>query len=252
VRVDIGMREAESVSLNRFFNYFIVHRRPYLLVKAAMSLDGKIADAWGESKWITGPEARTHGMRLRGQVDAILVGINTVLADNPSLTYRPGRGQRPSAKDHVLWRVVLDSRARLPLDSRLASDEQAGRTIVAVGADAPARRVKKLRSVVTVWELPAPEGRVDVAALLERLGSICIGSLLVEGGGEVNAAFLMGGFAQEIAFFYAPRIIGGRCGVHAVEGQGARSLETALRLTNPKWRRLGEDLFLSSCLAPAA
>jgi len=245
----------ECERLNEAFNHWIVHRTPFVTVKAAMTLDGKIATADGESKWITGEKARAEGMRLRRGSDAILVGVNTVLADDPSLTARtPGKaGDSRPAKP--LRRIILDSLARTPLTARVVSDEFAAWTTMVVSARAPARRLSALARKVAVIAAPSAvgQGRAAIALpwLLAKLGSEDVSSLLVEGGGEVNASFLLGGLAQRVAFFYAPKILGGRDARKAVAGEGAGSLREVVQLGEVEWRKLGKDLLLSARVIPA-
>lgn len=236
-------------ALNEAFNHWIVHRKPFVTVKAAMTLDGKIATASGESKWITGERARAEGMRLRQSSDAILVGINTVLADDPGLTVRAiGNIQHPTpnAQRPGLRRIILDSLARTPVTARVVSDEHAGLTTIVVGPRAPKVRVRELAKRVNVLAAPLRKSALDLRWLLTQLGAEEVTSLLVEGGGEVNASFLLGGFAQRLAFFYAPKILGGRDARRAVAGEGMERLADVLRLQNLEWRRLGVDLFLTA------
>jgi diaminohydroxyphosphoribosylaminopyrimidine deaminase/5-amino-6-(5-phosphoribosylamino)uracil reductase len=208
-----------------------------------MTLDGKIATAAGESKWITGEKARACGMKLRQGADAILVGINTVLADDPSLTVRD---QRSEVSGQRLLRIVLDARARTPLSAKVASDEQAGLTTIVVSRQAPGRRVAALAKRVRVLVAPDSGGRINLRWLMRKLGAENVTSLLVEGGGEVNASFLEQGLAQRIMFFYAPKILGGRDSRRAVAGEGARGLDEVLNLSDLAWRRLGADLLLTA------
>lgn len=241
---------AACARLNEAFNHWIVQRTPLVTVKAAMTLDGKIATATGESKWITGPESRAHAMQLRHGADAILVGVNTVLADDPSLTVRlPGH-----ASPARLRRIVLDSRARTPLTAKVVSDECAHLTTIVVSQRAPASRIAALSKRVKV--LVAPTSRTTHHAsrntrpslewLLARLGKENVTSLLVEGGGEVNASFLFAGLAQRVAFFYAPKVLGGRLSKRAVAGEGAVSLSEVLMLSEVQWQTFGPDLFLTA------
>ena len=244
IEVEHGVLAEEATKLNEAFNHWIVQRTPFVTVKAAMTLDGKIATASGESKWITGEEARAEGMRLRAGADAILVGVNTVLADDPSLTVR----ETPKTKIQTsrLRRIVLDSQARTPLKAKVVSDEFAALTTIVVGKGAPARRIAALAKRAQVWTAPLRGGRIDLRWVLKRLGGEKVTSLLVEGGGEVNASFLLGGFAQRVAFFYAPKILGGRDSRKAVAGEGARSLNEILNLSDVEWRRVGEDLMMTA------
>ncbi len=251
IKVISGILAEECSELNEAFNHWIVNRTPFVTVKAAMSLDGKIATSSGESKWITGPAARKEGMRLRLGSDAILAGINTVLADDPSLTWRPAReGVR---RRKTLHRVILDSQARTPLNARLVSDSAAALTTVVVSASAPGRRIAALEQRVKVWISPEPRQRVskgdtniDLGWLLRKLGSENVTSLLVEGGGEANASFLFGGHAHRIAFFYAPKILGGSGSRKAAAGLGASSWNEVLMLEAIRWRQLGPDLMLTA------
>jgi diaminohydroxyphosphoribosylaminopyrimidine deaminase / 5-amino-6-(5-phosphoribosylamino)uracil reductase len=245
----------KCVQLNEAFNHWIVHQTPFVTVKAAMTLDGKIATVAGESKWITGEAARAYGMKLRQGADAILVGINTVLADDPSLTVRlakAGNIQHPK-----LRRMVLDSMARTPLNAKVISDEQAELTTVVVSSRAPTRRVAALKKRVRVIVVPPvkpgtrnskSETPLDLRWLLKELGKENVVSLLVEGGGEANASFLFGGFAHNVAFFYAPKILGGSNSRKAVGGDGAGNWREILNFKNVEWRRLGSDLMLSGRL----
>ncbi len=250
VEVAQGLLAVEAERLNEAFNHWIVHRTPFVTVKAAMTLDGKIATASGESKWITGEKARAEGMKLRRRADAILVGVNTVLADDPSLTARGVRGSR-------LRRIILDSRARTPLDAKVVSDEFAALTTVVVSKAAPKKRVAALAQRVNVLvapvvrrgSRPTPHApRPDLRWLLKKLGAENVTSLLVEGGGEVNASFLLEGRAQRVAFFYAPKILGGRDAKPAVGGAGVERIEDKISLRDVEWRRLGPDLYLSARL----
>ncbi len=264
IEVKHGVLEEACKQLNEAFNHWIVHHTPFVTIKAAMSLDGKIATASGESKWITSGQARGYGMKLRQGADAILVGINTILTDDPSLT---ARGHRPARRDEKqLHRIVLDATGRTPLHAKVVTDEQHALTTIVVSELAPKSRVSALAKHVRVLVAPAAEFRkrdvhrlrgasprplLDLGWVLRTLGGEKIISLLVEGGGETNASFFSRGFAQRIAFFYAPKILGGRDSVPAVAGEGASTLEEALRLTDVKWRKLGPDLLLTARLQNA-
>jgi diaminohydroxyphosphoribosylaminopyrimidine deaminase / 5-amino-6-(5-phosphoribosylamino)uracil reductase len=247
VKVSVGLLEAESERLNEAFNHWIVHRSPFVTVKAAMTLDGKIATVKGESRWITGEKARTCAMHLRKRADAVLVGVNTILADDPQLTIRP----RPSpTTGKRLRRVILDSKARTPLGARVVKNQFADLTTIIATKQAPAARVQALSKKVQVWIAPKRQGQIDLHWVLQRLGSEEVTSLLVEGGGEVNASFLMQGLAQRVVFFYAPKIVGGRDAPKAVAGDGVSTVDQALRLDEIQWRWFGQDLMLSARLAP--
>jgi diaminohydroxyphosphoribosylaminopyrimidine deaminase/5-amino-6-(5-phosphoribosylamino)uracil reductase len=253
IKVVHGVSSNECVKLNQAFNHWIVHRTPFVTVKAAMTLDGKIATASGESKWITGEKARAHGMKLRQGADAILVGINTILADNPSLTFRKRKAESGKRKQKLLRRVVLDSMARTPLTAKVVSDELAVLTTIVVSKSAPKKRVAALAKKVNVIVAPIANSKfkiknskLDLRWLLKKLGAENVTSILVEGGGEVNASFLLGGFAQRVVFFYAPKILGGRDARKGVAGDGAKSLSEVIQLREIQWRKVGEDLMMTA------
>ena len=241
-----GVLEAEAARLNEAFNHWIAHRTPFVTVKAAMSLDGKIATRTGESKWITGERSRAYSMKLRQGSDAILVGVNTVLADDPSLTVRAVAGCRlPVAGLRQPRRIVLDSEARTPLNAKLVTDEFAALTTIVLSKRAPARRIKSLSRKVRVEVAPLRDGVIDLRWLVRRLGRENVTSMLVEGGGEVNASFLFGALAHRVAFFYAPKIIGGRDARKGVAGVGISDLKDALELSDVEYHWLGEDLLMT-------
>ena len=242
--VSRGVLEAEAMELNETFNHWIVHRTPFLTLKSAMTLDGKIATASGKSKWITSKQARAYGMRLRRGADAILVGINTILADDPSLTLRLSK--RRNRRLRQPQRIVLDAKARTPLSAKVITDAFAEQTTIVVGHEAPAGRLNDLSKRVNVCVAPSRGGRINLAWLLQKLGEAQVTHLLVEGGGEVNASFLEGKHVHRLAFFYAPKIIGGARAHKAVGGEGVRQISEAIRLRDVKWRRVGPDLLLAA------
>ncbi len=245
IEVVHGILRDDCGKLNEGFNHWIVHCTPFVTVKAAMTLDGKIATAGGESKWITGEKSRAHGMKLREGSDAILAGINTILADDPSLTFRrqKAEGRRQNKN---LRRIILDSMARTPLDAKVVSGEFAALTTIVVSKRAPKTRVRALAKKANVIVAPLANSKLSLKWLLKKLGAENVTSLLVEGGGEVNASFLLGGFAQRAAFFYAPKILGGRAARKGVAGDGAKSLGEVIELREVEWRKLGGDLFLTA------
>ncbi len=251
IEVVHGVLADEATQLNETFNHWIVRCTPFVTVKSAMTLDGKIATSRGESKWITGEKARAYGMSLRQAADAVLVGINTVLADDPALTARKIRGPR-SQVQRPKYRIVLDSMARTPLKARVVNDEFAELTIIVVSKQAPKARMAALAKKVRVMVAPLAKAKskdeilqIDLRWLLKKLGAEQVTSLLVEGGGEVNASFLLGGLAQRVAFFYAPKVLGGRDARKGVGGRGVQSVAEMIRLQEVEWRWLGTDLLLT-------
>ena len=245
IQVTTGVLASEAALLNEAFHHWIVHRTPFVTVKAAMSLDGKIATRTGESRWITGAEARACAMKLRQGSDAILVGVNTVLADDPALTGRTAEGYRLPKGLRQPRRIVLDSKARTPLDAQLVSDAFAPFTTIVVSRRAPAGRVQALARQAHVEVAPLRKGAIHLPWLMRKLGAENVTSLLVEGGGEVNASFLFSGIARRVAFFYAPIIIAGRDARKAVAGNGISKLSDALKLADVEYRWLGQDLLMT-------
>ena len=256
IEVVHGVLADDCARLNEAFNHWIVHRTPFVNVKAAMTLDGKIATATGESKWITGEEARAFGMKLRQGADAVLVGVNTILADDPSLTFRPETRENSKAEPKPLRRIILDSMARTPLNAKVVRDEFARLTTVVVSKNAPKKSVAALGKRVNVLVVPGegsirnPQSAIrnpmDLRWLMAHLSSENVMSILVEGGGETNASFLFNGLAQRVAFFYAPSILGGSGARKAVAGEGVKEFSDAIQLRDVEWKTIGEDLMMTA------
>ncbi|MDD4170166.1 MAG: bifunctional diaminohydroxyphosphoribosylaminopyrimidine deaminase/5-amino-6-(5-phosphoribosylamino)uracil reductase RibD [Desulfotomaculaceae bacterium] len=237
LKVVQGVMEVEALELNEVFLKYITAGRPFVVAKAAMSLDGKIATSTGQSKWITGPEARSCGHQLRDWYDAILVGIGTVLADNPSLTTRLPAG---GGRDPV--RVVLDSQARTPLNATMLTQRSAAPTLIATTAGAPAKRLEALRQVGAQILVVNDGVRVDLAELMKLLAQREITSILIEGGAAVHGSALAAKIVDKAVWFIAPKIIGGRDAPGPVGGMGASDLSAAVGLERVKVDLLGPDL----------
>lgn len=204
IKVTVGVLAEDCARINRPFLTWSTLHRPAFTLKAGVTLDGKIATVAGQSKWITGPAARDDVMRLRDQHDAVLVGIGTVLADDPRLSARC-----PGARDPV--RIVVDSQLRMPTAARLLPGTSGPRTIVACSRSAPARRERALVARgAEVWPIATHRnGRLDLHRLGQRLADAGIISVLVEGGGEIHAYLLQHGLADELVLYTAPMIVGG-------------------------------------------
>ena len=244
VAITLGVLETEARRLNEAWLHYVNTGRPWVVAKAACSLDGKIATVGGESQWLTGEAARALGHRLRHRVDAMVVGIGTVLADDPQLTTRRPRGR---GKDPI--RVVLDSRLRLPLTSRLLHLDSEAPTWVATTSQAPIETIHALENRgAQVLVLPADAGRVSLPALLEELGARQVQSLLVEGGAVTLGAFFDQRLVNQFYFFYAPKILGGQKAPGMVGGQGIVHLGEAHIAKNLSVRRVGGDLLVSGYL----
>ncbi|MCC7518259.1 MAG: bifunctional diaminohydroxyphosphoribosylaminopyrimidine deaminase/5-amino-6-(5-phosphoribosylamino)uracil reductase RibD [Verrucomicrobiae bacterium] len=243
VRVERDPLAAECAALNEAWNRWMVEKHPWVIAKAAMSLDGKIATTAGASRWITGKKAREAAHRLRATSDAVLVGIGTLLADDPALTARDARG-RPLAQQPL--RAVLDSFARTPPSSRLIGADPS-RVRILVGPRAPEARVARLtRTGARVVRLPSskgsPSARVSLHAALRALAREGMIRLLVEGGGEILASFFEAGLVDEAAFFIAPKILGGAHATRAVAGAGFRRWRLGPLVSKLHLARVGSDL----------
>lgn len=239
IEVTVGVLQREAEELNESFNKFIVTRRPFVTLKSASTLDGKIASKTGDSKWITNEASRSFVHTLRHRHQAIMVGIGTVLADDPQLTTRlPVPGLNPI-------RVVVDSTLRLPHDAKLVRDGAAP-TVVLTTEGAPEARRRELEALgVDVIDC-GPGPAVDLDAAMARLGEREIGSLLVEGGGKLSGAFLERRLADKLVLFFAPKIIGG--GPQApgnFEFAGFDAMSEAIRLDRLKVEQMGDDLCLT-------
>ena len=215
---------------------------PFVTVKFAMSLDGKIATRTGDSKWVTGPEARALVQQMRRETDAVMVGIKTVLADDPALTARDGTG-RPLA--HQPIRVALDSNCRMPVESQLL--HQPGQTLVYTTAAAPPESIRRLEKTgAEVIVLSAtPIGQVCPEEVLADLGRRGIVNLLVEGGGLTLGSLFDGGLVDKVKTFVAPVIIGGIDAASPVEGAGAELMVHAMRLERTHLRQIGPDWLIT-------
>jgi diaminohydroxyphosphoribosylaminopyrimidine deaminase/5-amino-6-(5-phosphoribosylamino)uracil reductase len=256
LQVKTGLLAEEARRLNEAWFKWVETGLPFVIAKAACSLDGKIATAGGESQWLTGEAARAFGHQLRHQVDAILVGIGTVLADDPQLTARLPRktgenGKRKTEngfKDPI--RIVLDSRLRLPLEARLLHLDSAAPAWVACTTAAPQYKIEALKDLgAEVLVMPAePNGLVALQPLLAKLGHRRVQSLLVEGGAETLGSFFDQRLVDKFYFFYAPKILGGKTAPGMLAGLGVRHLGNALQARDLRVKKLGPDLLVSGYL----
>jgi diaminohydroxyphosphoribosylaminopyrimidine deaminase/5-amino-6-(5-phosphoribosylamino)uracil reductase len=243
--VEVGVEEERCRRLNDAFIKHVTTGLPLVVVKAAASLDGKIGSATGDSRWITNQRSRRFVHRLRWALDAVLVGVGTVLADDPQLTPRiPGRaGKKP-------LRVILDTNLRTPLESQVVRSTAEAPTLIATGPHPDRRLVGRFQEWgVEVLALPLEEGRVSPSDLLRELGSRQVTSLLVEGGGEVHGSFFRAGLVDKVYFFYAPKIIGGRDAVPLVGGRGAAVVGDSVALSRVRVRRFDGDILVEAYVA---
>lgn len=239
IEVIEGVGAPEARKLIAPFKQWIRTLRPYLTLKLAVSLDGKIADERGRSRWITGPAARAQVQAWRRSADAILVGARTALADDPTLLPKPPGGRRP-------WRVIVDSRGILASGARIFTDGYQAQTIVATTRRCPARQQTAWRSTgAQVWVLPGSRGGVSLAALMKKLGGLGALHILCEGGGELAASLIRARLVNEFRFFIAPCIIGGGKAPSAVGGAGW-PLPAAPKLVFTECRRMGADILITA------
>jgi diaminohydroxyphosphoribosylaminopyrimidine deaminase/5-amino-6-(5-phosphoribosylamino)uracil reductase len=246
IEVELGCLREEAEELNEAYIHWIKTGQPFLILKAAMTMDGKIATANGESRWITGDKARRQVHRVRSKVDAVMVGIGTVLHDDPQLTARlPGRAVRQPV------RVVLDSSLRIPPEAKILSKQVRGEVILATTVDAPKGRIEKLQRLgATVLVLPAERGRVSMRACLMELGKRGVTSVLLEGGSEVNASALQAGLVHRLQLYVAPSILGGQDTKGIVGGIAPTSLSDAMPLKDVRVKRIGVDLLIEAAVVP--
>ena len=237
IEVTEGVMKKECDAINPVFFHYIRTKLPYVALKYAMTLDGKIATRTGKSKWITDEEARAHVHSLRGFYSAVLVGSGTALADDPMLNCRlPGA--------HQPLRVIVDSKLRLPLDCNICRTAGTYDTLVAcAGENEKAEALRRMG--ITVVCLPDGRGRVDLSSLMRELGKMQISSVLIEGGGEIAESALSSGIVNHVYAYIAPKIFGGKDAKSPVEGLGIEALEDCTRLENLRITQTGEDILMS-------
>jgi diaminohydroxyphosphoribosylaminopyrimidine deaminase/5-amino-6-(5-phosphoribosylamino)uracil reductase len=248
VTVTTGIAQEEAAQLNRVYLHWVRTGRPYVILKAGMTLDGKVATAKGESRWITSPRARKDAHRLRSQVDAVVVGVGTVLKDNPSLTARLSDRPLTLAQKQPL-RVVLDSKLRTPPMARIcAKQDQAKTLIVTTSRASQLRRRLFERAGVEVVSLPTKNGRVSLPALMTALGKRGITSVLIEGGSTVNASALRAKLVNRVLFYLAPTLLGGQDAKAVIGDRSPERLAQALTLRHVAVRRIGKDVVVEGDL----
>jgi diaminohydroxyphosphoribosylaminopyrimidine deaminase / 5-amino-6-(5-phosphoribosylamino)uracil reductase len=234
IKVEVGLMKEEAVELNKVFFHYIHTRQPYVTLKSAMSLDGKIATVTGESQWITGEEARKDVHHFRHRHDAILVGVNTVIKDNPSLTTRLESG----GKNPI--RVILDTSLRTPLEARIVNDGLA-ETIIITGSNASSDSIKKFTDKgIQIISMDTPQ--IEILEMLKKLGNHGITSLYVEGGAEVHGSFLKAKAFQQVITYIAPKLIGGKTAPASFGGEGIEVLADTVALDIKEVTKMGQDI----------
>lgn len=236
IEVICGVCREEAEKLNEKFFCWITEQRPFISLKYAMTLDGKIAAVSGDSKWITNTAARSYAHLLRSQHDAVLAGIGTVLKDDPELTTRLVKGKNPV-------RVILDSGLRIPMEAKVLNADS--RTVIFTGCKAENEKYQQLNALpnVDVVQAPVQNGYIDLDFVVAHLASQKITSLLVEGGSAVHGAFFDAGYADRIYCFIAPRLIGGKTALTPVSGKGQNSVAEGWYLKETEYK-IFDDNFL--------
>jgi len=243
VNVTVGVCENEARQLNEIFIKYSKTKRPFAIIKCAATLDGRIATRTGDSRWVTGEASRNFVHQLRHAVDAIMVGIDTVVKDDPSLTTRLSGDLPDKSRDPV--RVVLDTRLRIPEAAKLLRLESDSDTLIITGPDVAGDKKTRIeKKGAKVMEAPVKDGMIDLNGLMDNLGALELTSLLIEGGSRVIASVLAAGIADKIIFFYAPKILGGDDGVPICQGPGPDLMDQSIPVKDVQVRRFGDDVMI--------
>lgn len=237
INVKAGLLEDECIELNKMFFHYIKSKTPYVTLKTAITLDGKIATRTGQSKWITGEQARAHVHGLRHSHSAIMVGIGTVLVDNPMLTCRLKDGKNPI-------RVICDTHLKIPLISNIVQTARKVPTIIATSDTNGSKAEQLQQSGCQLTSVPIKSYHIDLNALMLRLGEQNIDSILLEGGAELNYSALQAGIVNQVIAYIAPKIFGGRTAKSPIGGIGVESPASCFKLSRKKVRSLGDDLMI--------
>lgn len=243
LNVDVGILERECRRLNEAFCKYILKKEPFVILKVAATLDGKIATRDGDSKWISGEASRRFVHRLRDQVDGVLVGIGTILKDDPLLTARIKGGRDP-------YRIILDSRLRIPEEAKVI-ETSPSKTIIATTELADRDKAEGLeKKGVRILLIDSKQGRVDLKSCLSQLGGMGMMNLLVEGGSKINGSFLDEGLIDKFLLFMSPKLLGDNQALGIFGGSGVANLREAILLKEFKARRIGGDILVEGYIIP--
>jgi diaminohydroxyphosphoribosylaminopyrimidine deaminase/5-amino-6-(5-phosphoribosylamino)uracil reductase len=246
IAVTTGICETRARTLNEAFVTWVTTGRPFVIAKCAATLDGRLATRTGDSRWVTGSASRQFVHRIRHGVDGIMVGVETVKKDDPGLTTRLDgeNGSDPT-------RIILDTRLSMPPKAKMLHQASDAPTWVICGPGAPADRRYVLEDAgARIVEVGLKEGRIDLSALMKKLGAMEITSLLIEGGGTVLGAAFASGIVDKVCFFYAPKILGGDDGVPICRGAGPESMEQSVPVHDLSVFRFDADVMLQGYLKP--
>ena len=235
IEVVVGVKEEECKKMNEIFIKYITSKIPFVVLKSGISLDGKIATYSGNSKWITSKESREDAQNLRNRLNSIMVGVNTIIADDPELTCRINNEKK-------LIRIVVDTNLRTPLDSKVVKNNDK-LTIIATTVNADDNKKKALRDLgVKVIEVSEKNNKVNLKELVKKLGKEGIDSILIEGGGTLNFSALEEKIVDKVIFYIAPKILGGENSKSCIAGLGFSELNDAVNLKDISYRKISEDL----------
>jgi len=241
VEVITGVLEEECRRLNEWYVTYVTKGRPFVIAKSALTLDGWTATSTGHSRWVTNERSREWVHRLRNQVDGILVGVGTVMADDPLLNTRLRKGK---GKDPV--RIIVDTDLSIPVNARVFGHPAGAETLIAVSEDVPTDRLRRIeRRGVSFLLCPKKEGRIDLRALMDRLGKRSITSVLLEGGATLMGAMIREKLVDKFCIFKAPKILGGSDGRPMALGKGPSKMDESIPLKDIRIRRFGEDLLIT-------
>jgi diaminohydroxyphosphoribosylaminopyrimidine deaminase / 5-amino-6-(5-phosphoribosylamino)uracil reductase len=241
VEVVTGVLEEECRRLNEWFVTYVTKGRPFVIAKTALTLDGWTATSTGHSRWVTNEQSREWVHRLRHQVDGILVGVGTVMADDPLLNTRLKKGK---GKDPV--RIIVDTHLRIPVKARVLAHPHGSETLIAVSEDVPPRHIERLKTKgISFLVCPKKEGRIDLIALMDMLGKRAITSVLLEGGATLMGAMIREKLVDKFCIFMAPKILGGSDGRPMALGQGPSKMDQSIPLKDIRIKRFGDDLLIT-------
>jgi diaminohydroxyphosphoribosylaminopyrimidine deaminase/5-amino-6-(5-phosphoribosylamino)uracil reductase len=241
IEVRFGVLEEKCRALNEAFVKHITRRLPLVTLKLAASLDGKIAAVTGDARWISSEDSRRRVHQLRNRVDAVIIGVGTVIADDPQLTCRMPRGRDP-------WRVILDSHLRIPVRAQLLRQRDPEKSIIVTGRGAPQRKVRVLESLgARVWKVKLRKGRIPWTTILKQLAAEGALSVMIEGGATTAAWALEEKVVDKVLFFYAPMILGGD-GRVMIEGLGVKRVRRAIRIQDLQVSNSGSDTLVCGYL----
>ncbi|WP_195990171.1 bifunctional diaminohydroxyphosphoribosylaminopyrimidine deaminase/5-amino-6-(5-phosphoribosylamino)uracil reductase RibD [Clostridium sp. D53t1_180928_C8] len=242
IEVEVGVLESECIKLNEVFLKYIIAKRPFVVLKAAMSIDGKISTKTGESKWISCEESRLQVHKLRNKLSGIMVGVNTVIKDNPELTCRLESGNSPI-------RIIVDSTLRIPFNSKVLNNKD-NKTIIATTNKADMSKVEEISKMnAKVLIIDEKDGRVDLNKLMAKLGELNIDSILLEGGAILNYSALEEKIVDKVMMYISPKIIGGEESKTPIGGYGIDKLNNAFKLKNIKTSIVGADILVEGYIS---